>query len=271
MAKLLRAEFTRMLKYRCFWACMALSVISVVLNCTIGERGTVQMGRFLLQNNSNIMPFCAVFAAMFIGTDHSNGTLRNKLIVGRRRSEIYLSWLITVTAGTALILAAKTAALGIAALFRGTVGFGMSAERFALETLIILFAAIAICAMCVLTGALITSRSANTAVTIGMVFVILIAAAVIYTLLSAPEFVPIFEMTENSSTGIVTEPNPNYIKPGLKRDILTTVYDILPGGQLIQQETGTMHNAELMPLWSLGVITVTTAAGVMVFRKKDIK
>lgn len=37
----------------------------------------------------------AVFCSLFIGTEHSDGTVRNKIIVGQKRDAIYLSSLIS--------------------------------------------------------------------------------------------------------------------------------------------------------------------------------
>ena len=37
----------------------------------------------------------AVFCSLFIGTEHNDGTIRNKIIVGQKRETIYLSNMVT--------------------------------------------------------------------------------------------------------------------------------------------------------------------------------
>ncbi len=79
-----------------------------------------------------------------------------------------------------------------------------------------------------------------------------------------------FQLTDGNIAVDGQEPNPMYVS-GIQRDVITVVNDVLPSGQLVQVEMGSVHNEELMPLYSLGVLAVSTAVGVLVFRKKDLK
>ena len=77
-------------------------------------------------------------------------------------------------------------------------------------------------------------------------------------------------------------PNPSYIKEPF-RTILVNVENILPYGQInayVSYLTGFMYNdtseeyvaaIKLYPLYSLFVLAILTASGLLVFRKKDLK
>lgn len=91
------------------------------------------------------------------------------------------------------------------------------------------------------------------------------------SLLNQPELT--WDYIHNPEGGwMVTEPYPNpmYIS-GALRDVLTAINDVLPGGQAIQLEMGEPHEPQLMPLYSFGVSAMVTAAGLSLFRKKDLK
>lgn len=147
----------------------------------------------------------------------------------------------------------------------------MSAGELALKMLICIGAIIAISAVFTLLGTLLSSKSTIVAITLVSTFVLLIGAAVIESLLDQPEYVQSYEMTVNGEV-VQTDPQPNpmYIG-GVKREVLKTVNDVLPSGQLMQMEMGLGRHAELMPLYSLGVLAAFTAVGASVFRKKDLK
>lgn len=271
MVKLLRADLSRMFGAKSFWVCAALSAALSVLNClTLNPGWEEHTARLILSGGSNAVLFMAIFSALFLGTDYSHGTIRNKLIVGSKRTDIYFSALMTAIAGDHVIALAAYIPKIITACFGKT--FGMSANEFAFLIIITVCAFISVSAIFALLGMLITSRSKNTAITITATFVLILGAAIIMELLNAPEMVSDYVITaEGGFTQTEPYPNPAYIPPGAKRTILTAVNDVLPTGQIMQMELGELHNMELMPLYSLGVLAVTTAAGAVLFRKKDLK
>lgn len=271
MVKLLRADLAHTLKSKCFWVCLILSFsLSVINNITLTPGWQENTSRLLLESHSNSVIFIAIYTALFLGTGYAHNTIRNKLIIGSRRTDIYISNLITVILGGWLIALAMIVPTIFTVCVFGK-DFGMSEKEFAAKIITIICAFAAACAIFTLLGMLITSKSANTAITITATFALCVGAAVIMSFLQQPEFITNYEMTVNGMTQTAPEPNPMYIAPGVKRDILTSLNDVLPTGQIIQMETGEPHNAELMPLYSLGVISVTTAAGVLIFRRKDLK
>ncbi len=271
MVKLLRADLAHMWRTKSFWVCVMLSfALSAVNNITLNPGWKEHTARILLDGHSNSIILIAIFASLFLGTGYAHNTVRNKLIIGSGRADIYLSNLVTVILGGLIIaLAYMLPSIFTVCVFGNE--FGMNEKEFAFNALAIICALTAVCAIFTLLGTLITSKSANTAITITATFALCLGAAVILSLLQQPEFISNYEMTANGMTQTDPTPNPAYIPPGAKRNILTAVNDIIPTGQIIQMETGEPHNAELMPLYSFGVLSVTTAAGMLVFRRKDVK
>lgn len=275
MLNLLRANFARLWKTKSFWVCLILEVglsVANFLTTYSVQPGCVEtLGAELTSGCSNVLFFSSIFAALYLGTDYSNGTIRNKLIIGHTRCNIYFSNLITTAVGGLLIMAAAWSAVLVIGLCLGG-GIGVETGKMLLMTAIAVCAEIAMCAFFTLLGMLISSKSTTTVITLVSAFALIIGAAIIMALLQEPEFVPFLEITADDGTQQLTyEPNPAYIGEGPKRDILTAVNDILPSGQAMQLETGSPHNAELMPLYSLGVLAVTTTIGAVVFRRKDLR
>lgn len=275
MVRLLRANIARLWKTKSFWVCMMLTFGISVMNCitTVAmserEAWAEATSNLFTTGVSNAQLFTCIFIAMFIGTDYSNGTIRNKLIIGSSRFEIYVSNLITVAFGGILIGGAQMLPNVVAACFGDK--FGMSVGAFTLRMIIIVCAMLAISAIFTLVSMMITSKSANAAVSITGAFLLLLGAMIILNLLQQPEYTSGYELTEDGSV-VQTEqmPNPMYVS-GVKREALTIVNDVLPSGQSAQLETGVIHNENFLPLYSLGVIAITTAVGVVLFRKKDLK
>lgn len=123
MAKLIRADLARMIKTRSFWICGGIAVGLILLNflldCNLNKNAAKQMGVAMFGDSSNLMLFAAIFIGLYIGTDYSNGTIRNKLSVGHGRRSVYLSNLIVSSMAGVLYTLAGWAVVLIASLFYG--------------------------------------------------------------------------------------------------------------------------------------------------------
>lgn len=285
-----------MWKSKPFWVCLILTLVLAAVNAIeINPEDmswTHTTGTMILHGGSNSVLFASIFAALFLGTDYACGTIRNKLDVGHSRVDVYFSSLITVTTGTLIISAVYT----LPSIFKTIVWgkeLGMPTNEFLLDISILVCAMIALSAIFTLIGMLISEKSLTTTFTIILAIVMLIGSAVILQFLSHPEYIPESQITAREDlesdgmppfvAGYVTEtettedgsdynlvPNPLYVT-GMKRDIMTAIIDVLPGGQIIRLESNQLHNPKLYPLYSLGVIAVSTTAGVLIFRRKDLK
>lgn len=274
MLKLLRADFARLWKTRSYWVCviasLALCITNLVFDYIVDKRVVQNLERFFMNDSSNIMLFAAIFSALYIGTDHSCGTIRNKLIIGRPRSQIYLSNLIVTSSGA---LSIRVISWIAEALFGFVAGgkIGIPAGRLALLMTVSVFSIISACSIFTFIGMIISSKSSGTVISIVAIIALIIGAAIIMTMLNQPEMT--FDYVINPDGGFGSTdlyPNPLYIS-GALRDVFIAINDVFPGGQAIQLEMGEPHEPQLMPLYSLGVTAVVTAAGLAVFRRKDLK
>lgn len=274
MTRLIRENLARLWKSKPFWVCAILSLaLAVVNSIELNPNDTSWMyktGSMIIAGGANVIIFASIFSALFLGTDYACGTIRNKLAVGHSRADVYLSSLITTITGTLII----TAVYMVPSVFKALVWgkeLGMPTNEFILDITIFVCAMIAFSAIYTLLGMLISEKSLTTTFTIVLSMVMLIGAIVLMEFLNQPEYVQNVEMTENGMEMTEPEPNPAYIKPGIKRDIMTAIVDVLPGGQLMNLEGNQLHNPELYPLYSFGVFAVSTAAGVLIFSRKDLK
>ena len=109
MAKLLRANLSRLWKSRIFYIGLAfmllLNVFLVLDGWNYGRQGYPEPLEDMLFQNCIIIGFVsAVVVGMFLGTEYSDGTIRNKIAVGHTRASIYLANLIVCAAASALLL-----------------------------------------------------------------------------------------------------------------------------------------------------------------------
>ncbi len=277
MYNLLSSGFHRLWKDKAFWIGMIVMLaISAGTMLSFSRKSADMLAegytRTLDDYYFNLAPvvglFCAIFAALFIGTEHSEGTMRNKLIVGRTRTEIYLSnFFICFVAGMCFV--AVWLAGGLVGLpFWGLWSIGIQG--------LLLYALVAIFFTAAFTGifTLLCMLSSNKAITAVLAILLalglLVTASIIYNSLCVPEFSSGIVITKEGMQMADPTPNPNYVS-GMKRTIYQFILDCLPSGQGIL-----MANLELgRPLLSLTASVllslITTITGVRVFYKKDLK
>lgn len=250
MSKLLCANFARLWKFKLFWVCSVLAfVYAVIRNIEIPEDTSwmYNTGFLIIRGGSVLMVFVSVFAALYLGTDYSCGTIRNKLSVGYSRAKIYLSNLIAVTSGTMLISAAYTLPPVFKAIVWGK-DLGMPTNKFLLGISILVCAMIAVSAILTLLGMIIMERAVAAVVIIVMTLGFIFGSAVLLETLNRLEMIW-----------------------DVDKAINVAVLDILPYGQVMRLEADQLSNPEMYPLYSFNVLAVTTAAGMIIFRKKDLK
>ena len=143
MRKLLRAIFSRLLRDRAFRLIavlmMLLGASMAVINAVrISREGTVWIMDFSLFTYVTIVPvLTSLLTALFIGSDYSGGTLRNKLIAGHRRGNIYLADLIACCcAGTVFCI--------VFAFAQGVIGLLLGGKIQSAPTKLLLYGALSI-------------------------------------------------------------------------------------------------------------------------------
>ena len=103
MRKLLSANYSRLWRDKIFWICMGTMLIYSVVYMLNGCRQAAihlseynySIDKYYFHFAISIGIFCAVFSSMFFGTEYSDGTIRNKVIVGHTKTNIYIASLVT--------------------------------------------------------------------------------------------------------------------------------------------------------------------------------
>lgn len=276
MRKLLRANFSRLWYDRVFWLLAALMVflgasMAVVNAVNIRREGVVWVMDFSLLTYVTIAPvLTSVFAALFIGTDYSGGTLRNKLIAGHRRGNIYLANLITCCCAGILLCIAFV-------IPQGTLGLLLGGQLQSAPAKLLIYGGlslalmIAFTALFTLIAMLCQNKSHTVAGCILLAFVLIFLGVYITSALNEPEYLAGYSYTENGVT--VEEPetkNPNYIS-GTKRQVYEFTQDFTPGGQVLQISDMDTEKPVMLALYDAIILLAATGFGMALFRRKDLK
>lgn len=277
MGKLLSANFMRLGKSKAFWLC-AVSTLLISAAMIYSDAGWAQeaagigmikpLDACFFQLAPCTGAIMAVFISLFLGTEHSDGTIRNKLIVGHTRTNIYLANFLTCFTG-AVIITALWFLGGLPGLYLiGHFEMGFSG------VITYFFVAIGITAAFTAIFVWIGMLSRNKAITVVVVLALWVALALagsgVYDRLHEQEFNGGMAMIDGEFVWTEDTPNPLYLT-GRARTVFELLNKILPTGQAIA-----MTNAEITApvpniAASLMVAVVITAVGILAFCKKDLK
>lgn len=275
MIKLLYANFLRVKQDKLFWIGFGFMAAAGIFFPVRKYVDGVQTNLFdaldqgFFASALFIGVAAAVFCSMFIGTEYSDGTIRNKIIVGRKRTAIYLANVITsavVSVILCIAFALPYLCLGIPLL-----GFFTSDIRMILLFgLAVLLLAVACSSIFTFIAMLCHNKATAAVVCILLAFGILLAGAILNKMLDAPKMITMYSLEIDGSMVDAEMPNPGYLE-GMKREIVQLIYDILPGGQAIQCAMMTAVNLFWFPVYSFGITLLTTGVGAVLFCKKDLK
>lgn len=281
MNKLLSAEFARLKKDKVFWVFVGFMVamawfivINTYLDLDMLERGySVGLEGLLFRHIFFMGILTAAFSGLFIGTEYSEGTIRNKLVIGHTRRDIYLSSLIiSITAGLIIYLSYI-----LAAMLPGMILLGFS-EGIIMETmleafLLILLMTAAFSAIFTMFSMLNQNKALNCVIVIIGAFAMLFFSAFIFSELERPEIWEEYIYLDEETGEVVkepAEPNPFYVS-GTKREVYEFLTQFLPSGQTYLIAQGDLSHGGKMAVYSILVIFGSSAAGMYCFQKKDIK
>lgn len=211
----------------------------------------------------------AVFSSLFIGTEYSDGTIRNKLIVGHTRSNMYFANLLVSIAVTLMMAAAFLLPYGALGAFLLKPA-ALPPLALVCYFLISILTMMAFASLFNMLSMLITKKS-TTAVVCLLTFIgLVVAALMIKEMLDAPEFISSYSMSINGIEQMEPEPNPKYLKD-TARAVYQFFYDLIPSGQGLQLSMKEAMHPVQMIIYSLCIIAVTSIGGTLAFKRKDIK
>lgn len=277
MRKLLSANFARLWKNKVFWLGTGILFVWSVIHMANGCRQATQnmsdynygLDHYYFLYVLLIGVFCAVFTSLFIGSEYSDGTIRNKLVVGHTRIQVYLANLLTCFTATLLMMSAWLLGALTAIPVLGT--WKMGAFGLFLYLLLSILLAAANAAIFTLVSMLCGNKATAAVVCILMAFGLLLCGSTVYNRLQAPEMTNNVIITaEEGMSFSEPKPNPDYIS-GTTRTVYEWILDLLPSGQGIQLSDLAVARPLRMLLLSVFLTAAVTAAGVFFFRKKNLK
>lgn len=275
MGKLLSANFMRLRKNKIFQAGLVLAAMGGIFVPVKLHRDALQYG-FTDQIENGLFAyalflaiFMAVLCSLFLGTEYHDGTIRNKIVAGGKRREIYLAnAVISSAASLAMWAAYLLPYLCVGLPLRG--GFTADGKMLLLTGLTALLLAIAFSSLFTFIAMICQNKAATAVICILLAFGSLMAGMVLNQMLEAPPTHPVYSLDQDGNMSSSEKPNPKYLE-GTKRAVVQTIYDINPGGQAIQCAVLTAVNPWRLPLYSLAIIALSTGAGCVLLEKKDLK
>ncbi|MBD5116598.1 MAG: ABC transporter permease subunit [Ruminococcaceae bacterium] len=290
MSRLISAGFSRLFKSKCFIFFTIFAAFYSFMNIMSRYMDVINMSKYAdgslpasyynvdvdaiaFDSAMTMMFAAAIFIGFFIGREYSDGTIRNKLIVGHSRGSIYLSNFV-------ICVAAHIMGLFVAFIITLVVGIPLLGTSFSVwEILIFCFsvviASVALDAIFLLISMLISSKSAQTAVLILGSFIMLFVTIYINESLSAPEYYSDYVISTTIDGETVIEEgnqikNPFYLT-GNKRKVYEFFDEFLPVSQLYRTANSTQTDLTKCAIYDIIILIAVTEAGVLLFCKKDIK
>lgn len=280
MNKLLNANLVRLKKDTAFKVCLVFTVLYAIVTIIAGWRSMeinhtqIPMDALFL-NSFGVSGFVAVpgivmasFCSLFIGTEFSDGTLRNKLIVGHKRAEIYfVNFLTCAFCGIFfnLVYLLASAVVGIP-LFGG---FQLETSTLLLLMADGMLALIAYAAVFNMLAMVLQNKTLCVCLALIIVMTSMFLCFYLMKRLEGPPMIEVYQMVDGQ-TATETVPNAQYVA-GNARKFFQFLIDFLPSGQSLQLSGQSAVHLKLMPLYSAAVIFVTNACGILLFQKKDIR
>ena len=272
MSGLLKADFYRVLKSKLTMVILILTVALPMVTSLLfslmrwilsmpGDDFTQELGIlsansllesvFSLTNNVGLV--IPAFAGIMVCADISNGTLRNKVICGNRRWQIYLSHLlVSMVFCVVAILIYAGATAGFAAIF-------LKYNKVELKTVI----------YWLIYGVTTFVYAATISTFLAMTFRS-IAPTIIFTLLIAlglMSFTGLLSFMDTEKLKYLVYLIPTYSSSSMKLGGGITIADLFGSPVTLSQDTIFLEGILSFVLFGI----VNTVLGMLIFRKKDIK
>ena len=275
MRKLITASFSRLWKEKLFWLVFAFMSIGSVCYNWIGYNEINNPQIYVEDILFCMLPVSsfvfALFISMRLGTEFEEHTIRNKLIVGYSRTQVYFSEYLTCMAASIILLAVMLLCSSLFGLFLSLEFLSdwtdIAFLVFGCVLMAFVFSAMFV-GICMNVG----SKAASLVASIVFLFAILLLASFCINALEEPSMAytnVIISVEDGVQFGDLVE-NPAYVD-GTQRMIYELIADILPTGQAIQMNNLEFERSARWPVFSLIMLIIATVAGYIPFRKRDIR
>lgn len=220
------------------------------------------------------MCFISIFFTLivnsYIGVEYSDGTIRNKIIIGKKRYKIYLSnWLFLILLGLGMyllylltIVCIGIPILGASSVDIQTIFLWIIVQVITIIAFISIFTFISF-----LCSNHVVAIIINMLISFGLIILIIFLA----TRLSTPEYIEVYQW--NTITGqmeYMKVLNPQYPSPFEHSILLSSLY-ILPSSFSFAILFGIPMQIGITILVLIIVVILFTGLGIFFFSKKDLK
>lgn len=275
MSKLVMANVMRLQKNMCFWiGFVFMAAVGIffpvrgyVEMCCTGVNSLIENGFFSCSLFASII--MAVFCSLFTGTGYSDGTIRNKVVIGHKRMDIYVAEVITSSVVGVVMCSGffvPYLCIGIPLLEN----FTMESKTVLLMGVTELLLVAAFTSIFTLVAMICQNKAVVSVICLLLAFGLLLVGWFLNNMLQAPKTILVYTMSENNEPVAAEEPNPQCLE-GTEREIVQTIYDVLPGGQAVQCTWLEVVHLPRLPLYSILIMLSTTGIGLFCFQKKDLK
>lgn len=276
MRRLLRANFSRLLKNKLFWILISIELfmggLFPVLHYmdNIDEKSAWTMDSTIFIYTLFVPLMVSLLTALFIGSDYSDGTMRNKLIAGQVRKNIYAANLVVNMEAAFLLCFAFW--ISHICISTPLLGWFVSDAKKILGYLLVTLAMVAACvAIFTLISMLCSNKAYSVAGCILIIFMLLFVGVRITAALNEPEMYDAYSyMSEGVTVQEDETPNPNYVS-GVKRQIYNFLNEFLPGGQMIKLSNMNAEHLGRYAVYDGIIFAFVTGCGILSFRRKDLK
>lgn len=274
MSRLLHAGVYRLRKSKVLYGCMAgiglyciFVYVSQYLNMKKYDTNFVLDPLFF-----NFLTFIgiaiAVVVSLYVSTEYHDGTIRNKLVGGLARENVYLAnFVISTISGLCIIGFGYMLGVVVGIPLFGS--FEMPLSYLVKILLVSGLAAVAYVSIFNMISMLCANKASSAVFCILFAFGMMFLAIMMISKLSQPEVIEQLVMVDQE---MVTETvkNPAYLV-GTAREIYQNLLEFLPAGQMFQViNQGEIHPVRMAAYSSL-IIAGTNVIGIYAFKKKDIK
>lgn len=277
MRKLITANIHRFGKDRFSWCVVGILVILSLVNVFNSTRSfeamaangfAMSLDDYYFYQAPLIGAFLALLISMFLGTEFAQGTIRNKLCIGYKRDEIFLSNFITCTLATIVLNVVWL--LTSALLFRMIGPLEMEVSEFVGCIFVAIGFAVSFTALYTVIGSLSSNKAMTIIYTFAVFIILAMAASALYDRLCEPDMHQGMMYVNGEFVMPEPTPNPLYLS-GTIRTVCEVALELLPTGQALLLSDVAIQSPIRAIALSVVFTAVTLLAGGNFFKKKDIK
>lgn len=288
MYKLLNASFSRLRKNKIFLGLVILTLIIAAFMLISEYLDKVKYSSvfgissnttdILLTNFINIVGFfIAIFTSLFVGAEYSDGTIRNKIVAGHSRKNIYLSNLIvSIVVGLILEFIYLIIISIVAIPVFGAIQ--MSYSQFLLILLDMIMIIIVYSSIFNFIALICSNITISTVTSLLLILIMFVIDMFLSPTANSTEYEKKNQiMDEQGNVTYEVVKNEDY--PGkLIQTTCKTIINFNPVSQAIEISGNKidineedLKDIKVFSLYSLGVIIVITGIGIYLFNRKELK